>query len=144
MANRHYSRSLALQALFELDFNEQNGDLAEIVSRLSEDSSSEVDKAFVLDLAGGVVKNLAAIDQLILKNAPDWPLDQISLIDRSLLRLGLFELCFYKETPPKVAINEAVELAKTFGGDRSAKFVNGVLGKVFLENHSPEEGDKAA
>ncbi len=144
MANRHYSRSLALQALFELDFNDQNGDLAEIVGRLSEDSSSEVDKDFVLDLAGGVVKNLAAIDQLILKNAPDWPLDQISLIDRSLLRLGLFELCFYKETPPKVAINEAVELAKTFGGDRSAKFVNGVLGKVFLENHSPEEGDKAA
>jgi N utilization substance protein B len=91
-------------------------------------------------LVNGVVKNLTAIDQIIVKNAPEWPMDQVPPVDRNVLRMGVFELMFLKQVPPKVAINEAVELAKTFGGESSGKFVNGVLGALFKEKEAEDKG----
>jgi hypothetical protein len=89
----------------------------------------------------GVAKNLEKIDEIIVKNAPEWPMEQISLVDRNVLRVGLFELLFKdrSEVPPKVAINEAIELAKSFGGENSGKFVNGVLGSVYKELGEPDK-----
>jgi N utilization substance protein B len=89
------------------------------------------DQVFTRELIKGVAEHLPEIDEIIVRTAPEWPLDQISSVDRSVLRLGIYELEFLKEVPPKVAINEAVELAKTFGGETSGKFVNGVLGTLF-------------
>lgn len=139
MANRHFSRTIALQSLFEWDFNGQSKGIKAIVREQVKNSNSDnPDAEFVLQLAEGVEKNLSGIDSLITKHAPEWPLDQIALIDRNVLRLGIFELAFLKEVPPKVAINEAVELAKTFGGETSGKFINGVLGAIYKEIE-PEE-----
>lgn len=132
MANRHFSRTIAMQSLFEWDFNGQAADIAEIAKeQIKNSSSGDSGLEFVLQLAQGVVKNLAELDNLIVKHAPEWPIDQVSLVDRNILRLGIFELAFLKEVPPKVAINEAVELAKSFGGEASGKFVNGVLGTIY-------------
>ena len=93
------------------------------------------DLKFVLDLASGVQKHIRDIDKIIEKAAPEWPISQIPLVDRNVLRIGLYELLFSnkEEVPPKVAINEAIELAKTFSGQTSGKFVNGVLGTVFKQ-----------
>lgn len=132
MANRHFARTLAMQSLFEWDFKNKEENLQEIVNRNIEQSGqNEKDKEFVHQLVDGVLANLKKIDEIIVKNAPEWPLDQISLVDRNVLRLGVYELMFLKEVPPKVAINEAVELAKSFGGESSGKFLNGVLGTLF-------------
>ncbi len=141
MANRHLSRSLAVQTLFEWDFNnlppiaagailERNE--AEFAPGLEEDS-------FVKQLINGVIEHKIEIDRVIEKAAPEWPLDKIAIIDRNVLRLGLFELLFSdrKEVPSRVAINEAIELAKTFGSETSGKFVNGVLGTVYKEMGEP-------
>ena len=126
MANRHLSRTIALQSLFEWDFNGQKEDLDGIVNNhIKEFASAADDSGFVFELVNGVVKNLTAIDQIIVKNAPEWPMDQVPPVDRNVLRMGVFELMFLKQVPPKVAINEAVELAKTFGGESSGKFVTG-------------------
>jgi transcription antitermination protein NusB len=134
MANRHLSRTIALQSLFEWDFNGQKEELDGIVNNhIKEFASAAEDSGFVFELVNGVVKNLTAIDQIIVKNAPEWPMDQVPPVDRNVLRLGVFELMFLKQVPPKVVINEAVELAKTFGGESSGKFVNGVLGALFKE-----------
>ena len=94
-------------------------------------------------MVNGVIKNLAKIDQIIAQAAPEWPIDQIAIVDRNVLRLGIFELLFgdYKEVPPKVAINEAIELAKSFGGESSGKFVNGVLGTIYREIGEPLKDD---
>lgn len=139
MANRHLCRQLAMQSLFEWDFNGQSGDLREIAEQQIANVGSKTEESeFVFELSEGVKNNLAAIDQLIVKHAPEWPLDQISLVDRNILRLGIYELSFLKQVPPKVAINEAVEIAKTFGGDASGKFVNGVLGTLYKEDVAPE------
>jgi len=101
------------------------------------------DKRFVEDLVQGVDKNAEAIDEIIRPVAPEWPIEQIARIDRSILRMGVFELLFDQKVPPKVAINEAVELAKAFGGDNSSKFVNGVLGTV-LRNKESKAKPKAS
>lgn len=139
MANRHFARTLAMQSLFEWDFKNKEEDLQEIVKKNIEQSGqSEKDNEFVHQLVDGVVKHLAKIDEIIVKNAPEWPMEQISLVDRNVLRLGVYELMFLKEVPPKVAINEAVELAKSFGGESSGKFLNGVLGTLFKENSAEE------
>jgi N utilization substance protein B len=139
MANRHFARTLAMQSLFEWDFKNKEEDLQEIVKRNIEQSDqNEKDNEFVYQLVDGVVKNLEKIDEIIVKNAPEWPMEQISLVDRNVLRLGVYELMFLKEVPPKVAINEAVELAKSFGGESSGKFLNGVLGTLFKENSAEE------
>ena len=137
MASRHLSRSIAMQSLYEWDFYGKNPDaLDSIVKRNIEDFGPGLeDKDFAVDLAKGVQKHIIAIDNIIEKAAPEWPVAQIPLIDRNVLRIGLFELLYAdrQEVPPKVAINEAIELAKTFSGRISGKFVNGVLGTVFKQ-----------
>lgn len=134
MANRHLSRTIAMQSLFEWDFNGRGEDLKAIVkNQISEFSGEKDDSAFIYELAEGVRNNLAAIDDIIVKHAPEWPMDQIPPVDRNVLRVGVYELLFLKQVPPKVAINEAVELGKTFGGESSGKFVNGVLGTLYKE-----------
>jgi N utilization substance protein B len=139
MANRHLSRTIAIQSLFEWDFNEKKEELKDIVkNNIQQFAPNMEDTAFVYELVDGVVKNLPEIDAIIVKTAPEWPVDQVSLVDRNVLRLGIYELMFLKEVPPKVAINEAVELAKTYGGDSSGKFLNGVLGTLYKEI-APEE-----
>lgn len=143
MANRHLSRSVAVQALFEWDFND-NGkkDIDEILKRdILEFASGLDDISFAKKLSTGVVREKSKLDKIIEKAAPEWPIDQISVIDRNILRLGLLELLFgdRKEVPPKVAINEAIELAKAFGGDSSSRFVNGVLGTVYKELGEPRK-----
>jgi len=134
MANRHLSRILAMQSLFEWDFNEQKEDLKDIIKNNINNSTSKItEQEFIFDLAEGVVKNVEEIDNIIKKTAPEWPIRQIAPVDRNILRLGIYELKFLKNVPPKVVINEAVELAKTFGGETSGKFINGVLGTLYEE-----------
>ncbi len=135
MANRHLSRSIAMQTLYEWDFNgEKVSKIEEILERnISEFAPGLEDDKFARNLIKGVLENRKKIDEIITKTAPEWPLEQVSLVDRNVLRLGIYELLFGKreEVPPKVAINEAIELAKSFGGETSGKFVNGVLGTIY-------------
>lgn len=134
MANRHLARTIAMQSLFEWDFKERKEDLRLIIEHhLNELGKDLEDKDFVRQLTEGVAQKIDEINQVIVKTAPEWPLEQIPLVDRNVLRLGIYELMFLKDVPPKVAINEAVELAKTFGGDSSSKFLNGVLGTLYKQ-----------
>lgn len=127
-----------MQSLFEWDFNGKAGKIEDIASAHSAEHSLVGEQAeFVQKLALGVVQNLPEIDEIIQKHAPEWPIDQTPMVDRNVLRLGVFELCFLKEVPPKVVIDEAVELGKSFGGESSGKFVNGVLGSVYKETQEP-------
>lgn len=138
MANRHLSRTVAMQSLYEWDFNERVKPLLEITDfNVKQFAPGLDDPAFIFDLIKGVEKHLDEIDGIIVKTAPEWPLEQITVIDRNILRLGIYELMFAKEVPPKVAINEAVELGKAFGGESSGKFINGVLGTLYKQ--LPEE-----
>ena len=142
MASRHLARSIAMQSLFEWDFNGKDPkELAEIIDRNKKEFGPGLDEEyeFIDRLAKGAVKNLEKIDAIIEKAAPAWPIAQITAVDRAVLRLGLYELLFgtREEVPPKVAINEAIELAKAFGGESSGKFVNGVLGTVYREIGEP-------
>lgn len=136
-SNRHLGRIVALQSLYEYEFRvgseDTTADIDEILSRNLERYESAIeDKGFVKQLASGVIEKLAELDAKIQPIAPDWPIDQIARIDRTILRMGLFELLYLADiVPPKVAINEAVELAKAFGSDNSSKFVNGVLGTAY-------------
>ena len=144
MANRHLSRSVVLQTLFEWDFNDGNIDTKEaIVRNLEEFAPGLSDDAFIQELLDQVLKKQKVIDDIIMKAAPDWPLEKINPVDRNVLRIGLSELLFSdrKQVPPKVAINEAIELAKTFGGENSGRFVNGVLGAVYKELGEPGKDD---
>ena len=132
MANRHLLRTVAMQALFEWDFNHQQGDLKSIVKQsLAEFAKGAEDPEFAYSLTEGVREHLPEIDAIITETAPEWPIEQITVIDRNVLRVGIYELLFLKDVPPKVAINEAVEMGKVFGGASSGKFVNGVLGTLF-------------
>ncbi len=133
MANRHRARIIALQSLYEWDFNKKSaGEIKKIVQHnVKEFAPTLEDDSFVYHLIDGVIKNQKAIDGKIVKTAPEWPLDQITVVDRNIMRLGIFELQFDDQIPPKVAINEAIELAKTFGGEASGRFVNGVLGTLY-------------
>lgn len=137
MASRHLSRSIVMQSLYEWDFyGAHEGGLTKIIERnILEFGPGLEDLDFVRSLASGVIKHQKEIDNIIEKAAPEWPISQIPIIDRNILRLGLYELLFAnkEEVPPKVAINEAIELAKTFSGQVSGKFVNGVLGTVFKQ-----------
>ncbi|MBI1866635.1 MAG: transcription antitermination factor NusB [Candidatus Staskawiczbacteria bacterium] len=137
MASRHLSRSIAMQSLYEWDFyNKKKGFLEEITKRNIKDFGPGLEDAtFIWNLIFGVEKHLTKIDRIIEMAAPEWPISQIPIIDRNVLRVGLFELLYSdkKEVPPKVAINEAIELAKSFSGQTSGKFVNGVLGTVFKQ-----------
>lgn len=145
MANRHLSRSVAMQSLYEWDFKgRKNAMMAEIMQKnLQEFAPGMDDISFVKTLVETTVANQDKIDPLIEKCAPEWPLDQVTLVDRNILRLGICELLFgnYEEVPPKVAINEAIELAKSFGGEASGRFVNGVLGTIYRELGEPMKDD---
>ena len=134
--NRHLSRMIAMQTIFEYCFRE-NADLEEIKSRNTNEFADKLDSNFVANLVDGALSRTNQIDQIIAKSAPEWPIDQISLIDKSILRLAIFELNYGKDAPPKVIINEAVELAKQFGSENSSKFINGVLGTVY-KSHEKE------
>ena len=136
-SNRHLGRIVALQTLYEFEFRKESGDTTvdvdEILKRNLERYETAIDDTdFVKILVAGVLKEQADIDLKIQPIAPDWPIEQIARVDRNILRIGIYELLHQaKVVPPKVAINEAVELAKAFGSDNSSKFVNGVLGTAF-------------
>ena len=142
MASRHLARSIAVQALYEWDFkNYDEALLPEITKRnMNEFGQGLKDEEFVSNLINGVVNHRKELDNIIEKAAPMWPIEQIDMIDRNVLRLGLYELLYEnkEEVPPKVAINEAIELAKSFGGESSGKFINGVLGTVYREIEKKE------
>ncbi len=148
MSNRHLCRSIVMQSIYEWDFESSMIDeidkkkrfLKERLEKISESNSKEYGSEdeegdFTSEIVDGIFKNLKKIDQTIKRLAPDWPLEQVTIIDRNILRIGIYELLFSKrnDVPPKVAINESIELAKTFGGRSSGKFVNGVLGTLFKE-----------
>lgn len=134
-----------MQSLYEWDFSGRETDLEKVIEKnLKEFGPGLGDESFVWDLVTSVVKHLKEIDEIIKKAAPQWPINQISIVDRNILRLGIYELLYEdkKAVPPKVAINEAIELAKSFGGENSGRFVNGVLGTVFKLISSKEEEAK--
>ena len=147
MANRHLSRSIAMQSLYEWDFNGRRAEkLEEIIQKnIREFGPGMDDISFVNSLVRGVIENQAKIDPIIEKCAPEWPLEQVTVVDRNILRLGIYELLFgnYEEVPPKVAINESIELAKSFGGESSGRFVNGVLGTIYRELGEPMKDDES-
>jgi transcription antitermination protein NusB len=126
---RHKAREISLQALYEIDSVGHKPENA-IEHILSKVAASEDVAGFAKELINGVIKNKEQLDQNIRDFAPAWPLDQISIIDRNILRLAILEILHDNKIPVKVAINEAVELAKTFGSNNSSRFVNGVLGSV--------------
>ena len=146
MASRHLARALVLQTLFECDMMGALDAVPskEILTRnASEFELGASDVAFAEGLVAGILAKKTEIDELIVKAAPQWPLDKIAPIDRNVLRIGLYELLFGDRSavPPKVALNEAIEIAKSFGGDASGKFVNGVLGAVYREIGEPQKDD---
>lgn len=134
MATRHLIRTVLLQALYEWDFYNQKTDLTKIIERNLEEFAPGIDEPeFAWKIAKGLIEHIQEIDSIIVKAAPDWPLNRISIIDRNTLRIGLYELIYAdkNEVPPKVAINEAIEMAKNFGGQNSSKFINGVMGTIY-------------
>lgn len=149
MSNRHLCRSIAMQSLYEWDFDSSLIDVPSLAKpkfdkeklaailkdNLEEYAEGLEDCGFAEDLAFGVVAHIKDIDAIISKLAPEWPIEQVTIINRNVLRIGVYELKFGKreDVPPKVAINEAIELAKTFGGQSSGKFINGVLGSLYKE-----------
>ena len=148
MSSRHLLRSVAMQSLYEWDFESSlvgdddrekkfnKNKLDKIAKDNTREYSAGIENNnFVTELISGVFENMQEIDVLIKKFAPEWPIEQIMIIDRNILRLGIYELMFSKrkDVPAKVAINESIELAKTFGGRSSGKFVNGVLGSLYKE-----------
>ncbi len=145
MANRHLQRSIAMQSLYEWDFNGQHNDnISDYIAHNVEEFAPGADDAsFTVELVEGVLTHQEAIDALIQQCAPEWPLPQIASVDRNILRIGIYELVYgdYAAVPPKVAINEAIEMAKTFGSDASPRFVNGVLGTIYREMGEPMKDD---
>ena len=148
-ANRHLSRIISLQTLYEVAFRKVCGDESvdanEVLERNISRYRAELDdKSFIRNLVKGVIKDEKKLDKTLQPIAPEWPLDQIAKVDLCVLRLGAYELLYHKDVPPKVVINEAVELAKSFGGDNSSKFVNGVLGTLLkqLDKSSVESKPK--
>ncbi len=143
MSNRHLARTIAMQTLFAWDFNGCKSDNIDklIKNNFSNFAPDFDDNGFVEAKVKGVVDNQDKIDPLINKYATEWPLEQITIVDRNVLRIGAYELLMEDDIPPKVAINEAIEIAKTFGGQSSGKFVNGVLGAMY-KNELNEEEDK--
>ena len=145
MANRHLSSSIAMQSLYEWDFRgQEDAEIDEIIKKNVEEFGPGMDDdSFIFYLVKSTLYNRDKIDKLIEKCAPEWPLAQVTAVDRNILRLGIFELLYgdYEKVPPKVAINEAIELAKSFGGESSGRFVNGVLGTIYRELGEPMKDD---
>ncbi len=151
-SNRHLGRIVALQTLYELDFRREAGDtsfdLGLVLKRNISRYESTVDDVFFIEqLVRGVTQRETELDEELRPLAPEWPLEQIARMDRAVLRIGLYELKYEDDVPPKVVINEAVELAKAFGGDNSSKFINGVLGtalkKIEAAGDAKPQGDIA-
>ncbi|MBI2798633.1 transcription antitermination factor NusB [Candidatus Saccharibacteria bacterium] len=151
-SNRHLCRIIALQSLYEYDFRsalemtELKTSIDEILARniaVYEDAAGEKD--FIEDLVRGTIRDQKKIDDIITPAAPEWPIEQIAKVDKAILRMSIYELMLKRDVPPKVAINEAVELAKAFGGENSSKFINGVLGTIYRKSdfYEPEEDKKA-
>jgi len=142
MSNRHLARTIALQTLFAWDFNgKKDGDIERlIVDNFANFAPNFDDGGFVRNLVTGVRDNISILDKYIVKYATEWPLDQITTVDRNILRLGVYEL-LYTAIPPRVAINEAIEVAKSFGGDSSGKFINGVLGAIYNDEPDIQKRD---
>lgn len=143
-SNRHLGRIIALQTLYEYDFrvdsDDKKLDLSEITTRnIGRYSETVEDTDFIRRLVEGVVKHAPKLDKELQPVAPEWPIEQIARMDRIILRMGLWELTNEPDVPPKVVINEAVELAKAFGGENSSKFVNGVLGTLFRQKSEGQE-----
>ena len=134
MSIRHISRSLVLQALFEWDFNGRSSSARDHLDYMTSEFGGGISESdFAYKLLEGIISNVSEIDRILVEKAPTWPLDQISIVDRNILRIGIYELLIVKNVPPKVAIDESIELAKSYGGRSSSKFVNGVLGVLFSE-----------
>ncbi|MDQ3123575.1 MAG: transcription antitermination factor NusB [bacterium] len=137
-SNRHLGRIVTLQTLFEIDFrrdcDDKTVDKKEVVKRnIGRYSEVLEDKSFIIDLVNGVLECEDELDKIIQPIAPEWPIDQIARMDRTILRIAFYELLSGTDVPPKVVINEAVELAKAFGGDNSSRFINGVLGTLLKQ-----------
>jgi len=142
MATRHLIRTVILQSLYEWDFYAQKKNLTDILERNLEDFAPGIDEPeFAWKILKSIVDHLKEIDEIITKAAPEWPIDKIAIINRNVLRIGLSELLYSdkEEVPPKVAINEAIELAKNYSGTNAVKFVNGVLGTVYREIKKDED-----
>lgn len=143
MANRHLSRSVVLQTLFEWDCHGRDDkNIKDIIKRNAKEFAPGMsDLSFIENLVTGILAKMDDLNHIIEKAAPDWPLLKISPIDRNVLRIGLYELLFSdrKDVPAKVAINEAIELGKTFGGETSGRFINGVMGAVYKELGEPDK-----
>ncbi len=133
MAHRYRSRTLALQALYEWDFHHGKGLQADdvLAYNVSEFDPDFTDDGFAKSLVCGVIRHKGKIDEYIARYAPEWPIAQITPIDRNILRVGIYEMVYNEEIPARVAINESIELAKAYGGASSSKFVNGVLGSIY-------------
>lgn len=145
-ANRHLGRIIALQTLYEQEFRHECGDqsfdLTQVLDRnINRYHETVDDRDFIRNLVQGVNKYTAALDKHLQPIAPEWPIDQIARMDRLVLRIGAYELLHGKDIPPKVVINEAVELAKAFGGDNSSKFINGVLGTLLKQREAKTTKD---
>jgi N utilization substance protein B len=144
MATRHLVRTVVLQSLYEWDFYDRKNDITKVLERNLEEFAPGIDEPeFAWKILKGIAEHIKDIDARIVKTAPEWPLTKIAVIDRNILRIGLYELLYAdkNEVPPKVAINEAIEMAKNYGGPNSSRFINGVLGTVFREEY-PEEAAK--
>jgi N utilization substance protein B len=136
MATRHLVRAIILQSLYEWDFYDKKKDIIEILERNLQEFAEGIDEPeFAWTTLKGIAEHLDEIDSVIKENAKNWPFDKIAIIDRNILRIGVYELLFAdkKEVPEKVAINEAIELAKNYGGPNASSFINGVLGSIFLK-----------
>lgn len=151
MASRHQARSLAVQTLYQWDFyglepNQQEYYNEQVLEGAQELKVDQETKDFCRQLVSGVAQNITEIDQVIKKSAPKWPLEKMTLVDRNILRLGLYELLYLdpEQVPPRVAINEAIELGKDFGGLASGHFINGILGAVFEETKKIRANDGKA
>lgn len=133
---RHLARILALQVLFTEKFlnNRLNTDLIPLEEMQELDEIENYDKDTFSKITEGVRENIDNIDKIIIQFAPQWPISQMKLVDLQILRISIFEGFVGKITPPKVAIDEAIEIAKDFGGETSSKFVNGVLGAIYEIN----------
>jgi len=146
-SNRHLGRIIALQTLYEEEFRREAGDTTFMPQEILERNIGRYremvdDIKFIELLVAGVIEHAESLDALLQPVAPEWPIDQIARMDRIVLRIGLYELNNDNDVPPKVVINEAVELAKAFGGDNSSKFINGVLGTLLREKEAKASGLK--
>lgn len=136
MATRQLARSVVLQSLYEWDFYNKKEDLTKVLERNLVEFAPGIDEPdFAWRLMKGIIDHIEDLDKIISRAAPDWPVEQIAIIDRNALRIGLYELMYAdpEEVPPKVAINEAIEISKNYGGPNSSKFINGVLGTIYKE-----------